>query len=193
MQCQVSWLRLTDGHGWLQQMQETRDYSKESTAKMPLPENFDKNWPVDYVTDKYSVHHQTAMRWIRDSNKIAEAPKVKEKIKKEPVKRKPRENTLLEQAAKIYEKRNVMEDVCRELGVSKYTATSRVHNWYNRQGLLMPAQNLSIKAVELARQKHTILGIAQRICLSQLEVEKILKKYSENCCEMFDCLLDKKN
>jgi hypothetical protein len=190
MQCDVSWLRLTDGHGWIHQAQETRDYDKESTAKMPIPENFNKKWPVDVIMRRYKVHHQTAMRWLR----VANIPKVKVKVKiyKERQPKIPKENTAFEQAAKIYEKRNVMEDVCRELGLSKRTATSRVHNYYNRQGLTMPAQNLAIKAVELAREKHTLLGIAQRICLPRSKVEEILKKHAEKCCEMFDCLLDKK-
>jgi hypothetical protein len=192
MQCEVSWLRLTDGHGWLQQAQESRDYDKESTAKMPIPDNFNKSWPLDYIMQEYSVHHQTAMRWLRVANKTAEVPKVPEKLYKEPVKRIPMENTLFEQAAKVYQKRNVMEDVCKELGLSKRTATSRVHNWYNRQGMVMPAQNLTIKAVELAREGASLRFIAEKICLSKSKVEVILKKYSENCCEMFECLLDKK-
>ena len=197
MVCEVKHLRLTDGHGWLQQAQESRDYDKESTAKMPIPDNFNKSWPLDYIMQEYSVHHQTAMRWLRDENKkplveITETPKIAEKVKKERVKRIPMEDTLFEQAAKIYQKRNVMEDVCKELGLSKRTATSRVHNWYNRQGMVMPAQNLTIKAVELAREGASLRFIAEKICLSKSKVEAILKKYSENCCEMFDCLLDKK-
>jgi transposase len=183
---------MTDGHGWIHQTQETRDYEKESKVGLPVPDDFNKNWPVDYIMQMYGVHHQTAMRWLRFANKIPEAPKVTEKLYKEPVKKIPMENTLFEQAAKIYQKRNVMEDVCKDLGLSKRTATSRVHNWYNRQGMVMPAQNLTIKAVELAREGASLRFIAEKICLSKSKVEAILKKYSENCCEMFDCLLDKK-
>lgn len=64
MTCEVSHLRLTDGHAWRNIVYDVRSDGIEPINAKIVPDDIDTTMSVEQIAKRYKVGNQTAYRWL---------------------------------------------------------------------------------------------------------------------------------
>jgi hypothetical protein len=169
MQCDIPWLRLTDGHAWINIIHETRSYERKEKPNLNFaPAELDPHLTIEQVVQRYGVKPRVANNWLVSVNGS---------------------QTHGVKAWEVYQKRYILDDVCIEFGITRELARARVYNYCKRHDIKMPKQDMTPRMVEMARQGASISFIAQMLCRAGHFVRSTLEKEQEKTGEIFTCLV----